>query len=56
MFNIIHPEGGLKIDVIVPTTEFDRSPLSRSVRAPAFNGRDACFVSPEDVIIKKMEY
>ena len=56
MFNIIHPESGLKIDVIVPSTEFDRGQLDRAVSLPAFVGREAKFVSPEDVIIKKMEY
>jgi hypothetical protein len=56
MFNIIHPESGQKIDVIVPASEFDRSQLARAVTAPAFVGREAKFVAPEDVIIKKMEY
>src|SRR5688500_18486528 len=34
MFNIIHPESGLKIDVIVPRDEFERGQLDRVVRAP----------------------
>src|SRR5688572_25990201 len=54
-FNIIHPESGLKIDVIVPKTEFEWAQLTRTVRAPASAKRDACYASPEDVIIKKME-
>jgi len=30
MFNIIHPESGQKIDVIVPSNDFDRWQLSRT--------------------------
>ena len=56
MFNIIYAANCLKIDVIVPATEFDRGQLGRAVRAPVFIGTDALFVSPEDQIIKKMEY
>lgn len=56
MFNIIHPESGQKIDVIVPSNDFDRWQLSRTVRAPVFPDREAQFVAPEDVILKKMEY
>src|SRR5688572_18493193 len=43
MFNIIHPESGQKIDVIVPCDDFDRWQLSRTVRAPVFPGREARF-------------
>ena len=56
MFNIIHPESGQKIDVIIPADDFDRWQLSRTVRAPAFPDREARFVAPEDVVLKKMEY
>lgn len=56
MFNIIHPESGQKIDVIVPATDLDRTQLSRAISAPAMGGRRARFVSPEDIILKKMEY
>jgi hypothetical protein len=55
MFNIINAEAGLKIDVIVPESTFDRSHLARVVRAPAIGGRIASFVAPEDVILKKMQ-
>lgn len=56
-FNIIHFESGLKFDVIVPDDgEFDRSRLSRGVRMPAAPGFDAWFASPEDVILKKLEF
>lgn len=56
MFNIIHPDSGQKIDVIVPSDDFDRWQLARTVSAPAFPDRDARFVAAEDVILKKMEY
>jgi hypothetical protein len=56
-FNIIHLESGLKIDVIIPDdSEFNRSRLSRIVRVPNRFGSATCFASPEDVIIKKLEY
>ena len=56
-FNIIHFESGLKFDVIVPdASDFNRSRLARGVRLPAGNDFDAWFASPEDVIIKKLEF
>ncbi len=56
-FNIIHPSSGLKIDCILPTgTAFDVSQLKRGVRQTILENRTAIFSSPEDVIIKKMEY
>ncbi len=56
-FNIIHPSSGLKIDVmIVGGGEFDRSRLARVVRIAAAEDCEAWFASPEDVIIKKMQY
>jgi hypothetical protein len=56
-FNIIHPGSGLKIDVIVPAmTEFDRARFGRAVRVQAGSDWGASFATPEDAIIKKMEY
>lgn len=56
-FNIIHSQSGLKIDVIIPDdTEFTRSQFARRVRVVAGDGKETWFASPEDVIIKKMEY
>jgi hypothetical protein len=56
-FNIIHPVSGLKVDVFIRSdSPFDRSRFSRARRvhpAPSF---EANFASPEDVIIKKLEY
>ena len=56
-FNILHPASGLKIDVIVrKQDDFDRSRFSRRRPVRIFPDRAADIASPEDVIIKKMEY
>lgn len=56
-FNIIHPSSGLKIDFIVAAdSPFDRCRLQRRRRLIAGPDFEVCFGSPEDVIIKKMEY
>jgi hypothetical protein len=56
-FNVLHPESGLKIDVIIATdSDFDRARLSRAVRLQEGPDFAAWFASPEDVIVKKLEY
>ncbi|HEY7586292.1 MAG TPA: hypothetical protein VH866_07280 [Candidatus Deferrimicrobiaceae bacterium] len=56
-FNIIHPASGLKIDIIAKKRdEFDENRFSRKRSLAVFPDRSADFASPEDVIIKKMEY
>ena len=56
-FNFIHPASGLKIDFIVLTSsEYDRSRVTRRRPLPALDDRDVSFASPEDVILKKMVY
>ena len=56
-FNIIHPESGLKVDVIIrKDTPFDRSRFSRARRIRPAETYEARFAAPEDVIIKKLEY
>jgi hypothetical protein len=56
-FNILHPASGLKIDVIVrKQDDFDRSRFARKRPVRIFPDRAADIASPEDVIIKKMEY
>jgi hypothetical protein len=56
-FNIIHPESGLKVDVVVrKDTPFDRSRFTRIRSLRPREHYAAAFASPEDVIIKKMEY
>lgn len=56
-FNIIHPTSGLKVDVMIPDdTPFNQSRLARVVREMIAEDVEVCFASPEDVILKKMEY
>lgn len=56
-FNIIHPESGLKVDVIVPAdTDFNQSRFARALRVKPAADFEASFASIEDVIVKKMEY
>lgn len=56
-FNIIHTTSALKVDCILPgDSAFDRSQLSRGVHKQVAEDFEAVFGSPEDVIIKKMEY
>jgi len=55
-FNIIHPSSGLKVDVIIKQkSEFDKE---RFMRGNSFtmDNVGVTFASPEDVIIKKMEF
>ena len=57
MFNIIHPISGLKIDVMIPgQSSFDQLRLQRALRLPLATGGMAAFSSPEDIIVKKMEW
>jgi hypothetical protein len=56
-FNIIHPASGLKIDVMIPDgSPFNRSRFDRAKRVRAGADWDASFATPEDAIIKKLEY
>jgi hypothetical protein len=56
-FNIIHYELGIKIDVFIPAPEFaEESLLARARRVTIEPGFNAWFASPEDVILKKLEY
>ena len=56
-FNILHPRSGLKIDLMVASSsEFDESRFRRSRKLPIGPSSEAMFASPEDVIIKKLEY
>ncbi len=56
-FNIIHAASGLKIDIILTkATPFSQTEFPRRRRSAVFPGQDADFASPEDVIIKKMEF
>ena len=56
-FNIIHPESGLKADVIITKKDdFDQSRFVRIKKLHVSETKSAAFASPEDVIIKKLEY
>ncbi len=56
-FNIIHPSSGLKIDIIIrKDTPFDRSRFARIRQIAPAESYQANFASPEDVIVKKMEF
>jgi len=57
MFNIIHPSSGLKVDVAVPAeTEFNELRFSRAIEIKLLSDTPIRFATPEDVILKKMEY
>jgi hypothetical protein len=57
MFNVIHPASGLKIDVILPKqTPHDELRLRRGVRVAVDAEFKAVFTSPEDIILKKMQW
>jgi hypothetical protein len=57
-FNILHPASGMKVDCIIPSVgEHDRLQLGRGRAITRSDGNyTVVFASPEDVIIKKMEY
>lgn len=56
-FNIIHPDSGLKIDLMVrKDTPHARAEFERRERHPILPGRDAYFAQPEDVILSKLVY
>ncbi len=56
-FNVLHITDGVKADIIIPkNTEFNQSRLKRR-RPKQVGSRDGVIIaSPEDVILKKMEY
>jgi len=56
-FNIIHPEAGMKVGVVISKgDDFDISRFSRVKRLYVSESKSVDFASPEDVIIKKLEY
>lgn len=56
-FNLLHVPTGLKIDVMVKKiTAFDQSRFSRISRIELWEGFTASIASPEDIIIKKLEF
>lgn len=56
-FNIIHPAAGLKVDVMAARpSAFNSSRFARVRRLRPAPDYEASFASPEDVILKKLEY
>jgi len=56
-FNILHPRSGLKVDVMVADgSAFNESRFGRIQKLPVSPELDVPFASPEDVILKKLEY
>jgi hypothetical protein len=57
MFTIIHPSSGLKIDVIIPgNTAYERQRFDRAKRISMAPDFSPMFSSPDDVILKKLEF
>jgi len=56
-FNILHPDSGLKIDVMVADdSDFNHSRFERARPLSTAPAATVTFASPEDVIIKKLEF
>lgn len=56
-FNLLHPRAGLKVDLIVSSGgAFDQSRFQRARRLHPGPSFAAWFASPEDVILKKLEF
>ncbi|MCG3130572.1 MAG: hypothetical protein FLDDKLPJ_01337 [Phycisphaerae bacterium] len=56
-FNVIHSEAGLKADfMIAADSEFNRSRFARRSKVQIGPQASVMMASPEDVIIKKLEY
>ncbi len=55
-FNIIHPDSGLKVDIIVPDVK-DPAQLARRRKVrPSADASDIYLAAPEEVILKKMVF
>ena len=56
-FNVIHPISGLKVDFMVAGSDaFNRSRFARVRRIEIRPGMVVSFASPEDVILRKLQY
>ena len=56
-FNLIHHQSGLKIDLVIrKNTDHARLEFARRRKLVLWGNVEAYFASPEDVIIKKLEY
>jgi hypothetical protein len=56
-FNLIHYESGLKVDLFIcKETEHALCEFKRRRRIPFWNENEVYLASPEDIILKKLEY
>jgi hypothetical protein len=56
-FNLIHHDTGLKIDLMVrKATEHSVTEFERRQKTPFWEGHEAYVASPEDVILKKLDF
>jgi hypothetical protein len=56
-FNIIHPASGFKMDIMISKKDaFDQNRFNRIKRLLISENESANFASPEDVILKKLQY
>ena len=56
-FNVLHPSSGFKLDFMVSgLSEFDRSRFARARSVEIVDDLPVRLASPEDVIVKKLEY
>jgi hypothetical protein len=55
-FNIIHEDTSQKVDLIVPDKTDWPNQLERRIQVATDPGRQIWFVSPEDLILKKMDF
>lgn len=57
MFNVLHPASGFKVDfVVLSNSSFDRGRLARARVVVLPDGKSVRMASPEDVILKKLEF
>jgi hypothetical protein len=56
-FNLIHQDSGLKIDIMIcKETEHAISEFNRRRKVSFWNGNEVYLASPEDIIIKKLDF
>ncbi|MEK6705234.1 MAG: nucleotidyl transferase AbiEii/AbiGii toxin family protein [Bdellovibrionota bacterium] len=56
-FNLIHHDSGLKVDVVIrKMTPHAKEEFTRRQRIPLWEGVEVFVASPEDVILKKLDF
>lgn len=56
-FNVIHPSSGLKVDFMISSgSAFDQERFARARSLSPTPDVQAAFATPEDVVLKKMDY